>query len=909
MFAGQRLTGNGFSLQPLASQKRAIDVDSRFSAENTAGVQHSRVLVTTRLLTLFAFVVSCLIGAAETLPPDLEYFASRLHAAVFRNWDIVPHERLAKVLSTDKKEVDRLGREMGLTIPRPLSAEEVRRNVEIVLRRNWAIFPRTQIEELLAFTPEQFDDFLGKEIFLRALLANPPTGLARLKYRETTPSVRERAKWFAGNVSKHLRAVKATPEEPRLGYIKELTRAHNPGDRVAGTKPQKNEADLRHGWKVVSPANAKDVLHNAINDFAEYCRDVQHCRLAVTAGKEQGKTIALNLGRVESKAAEAYRLSIGREEISITSNTELGLARALVDLERRMGERGGPFLTAANETKAPSFSPRYVYSYFSLLTDVLGQDVVEAHPDGYLNELFHQDADGVWVYTLLEDLVPSPVFPEINKPSSIARLERLRNLVNRAGKRGLKVYIYLNEPRAQPFGFYEKHPEVKGQVEGNTAALCTSTEAVQKHLRQSFEKIFREVPGLGGVFVITASENLSNCYSHHYRNQISCPRCSKRPPEDVITECIRCMSEGVWAADPKAKFIVWDWSWHSVLGEDVPEKIIAKLPEGVELMADFERGTGIVRGGIPMNVEEYSISVVGPSPRAKVRSRQAKQFGLDYLAKIQLSTTWECGTVPFIPVPNLLWRKAEALESVDTRGVMATWTIGSYPSPNTDAFAIRNWNRDIKEEDGLRRIAARRYGEAAAEDAVRGWTKMSAVFNEEFPFSASPYAGPLQHGPCLPWYPSDIPGDYGRTTLFNCKDDWRHWTPPYPQDVMMKLLRHLCSRWDDGLQDLRKSIAKAPPERRRAAERDLGVAWMVGYYYRTYANALEFYGARDGGDLVSMKRHAAADLKETTEAFRLVRSDSRLGWEAELQYFYRPQDVLEKLISLDAIIAPMKHKN
>ena len=87
-----------------------------------------------------------------------------------------------------------------------------------------------------------------------------------------------------------------------------------------------------------------------------------------------------------------------------------GVFRGLIELERRMAERGSPFLIPTVETNRPAFAPRYVSSYFSLLTGVLGQDLVDPFPDGYLNELAHQDADGVWVYTLLEDLVPSPVF-------------------------------------------------------------------------------------------------------------------------------------------------------------------------------------------------------------------------------------------------------------------------------------------------------------------------------------------------------------------------------------------------------------------------------------------------------------------------------------------------------------------
>src|SRR5262249_51418445 len=159
-----------------------------------------------------------------------------------------------------------------------------------------------------------------------------------------------------------------------------------------------------------------------------------------------------------------------------------------------------------------------------------------------------------------------------------------------------------------------------------------------------------------------------------------------------------------------------------------PERIIKKLPKGVGLMADFERGTAIQRGGVPMKVEEYSLCVVGPSPRARIRAEQARNGGFDFLAKIQLSSTWECGTGPFIPVPNLLARKATAMHDIGVNGAMATWTIGSYPSPNTEAFAIQNWNPTLSESDVLRRIAAKRYNADAVDDAVRGWTKMSDAF-------------------------------------------------------------------------------------------------------------------------------------------------------------------------------------
>jgi outer membrane protein assembly factor BamB len=40
--------------------------------------------------------------------------------------------------------------------------------------------------------------------------------------------------------------------------------------------------------------------------------------------------------------------------------------------------------------------------------------------------------------------------------------------------------------------------------------MCTSTAAVERHLRGSFERLFREAPGLGGISIITAAENLTH---------------------------------------------------------------------------------------------------------------------------------------------------------------------------------------------------------------------------------------------------------------------------------------------------------------------------------------------------------------------------------------------------------------
>lgn len=90
------------------------------------------------------------IQQETTVSAHLDYFPSRLHAAIYRNWEIVPLERLAGVLQTTIPTLLQAGAEIGLSTPAPLKDELVRRNYETVLRRNWPVLPRAQIEALLA---------------------------------------------------------------------------------------------------------------------------------------------------------------------------------------------------------------------------------------------------------------------------------------------------------------------------------------------------------------------------------------------------------------------------------------------------------------------------------------------------------------------------------------------------------------------------------------------------------------------------------------------------------------------------------------------------------------------------------------------------------------------------------------
>lgn len=68
------------------------------------------------------------------------------------------------------------------------------------------------------------------------------------------------------------------------------------------------------------------------------------------------------------------------------------------------------------------------------------------------------------------------------------------------------------------------------------------------------------------------------------------------------------------------------------------------------LMCVSEWGKGIERDGVSSTVGEYSISSVGPGPRAKRHWALARERGLKTIAKVQVNSSWELSAVPYLPL-------------------------------------------------------------------------------------------------------------------------------------------------------------------------------------------------------------------------------------------------------------------
>lgn len=457
------------------------------------------------------------------------------------------------------------------------------------------------------------------------------------------------------------------------------------------------------------------------------------------------------------------------------------------------------------------FAPRIIRS---MKSDCWGKDGLShaelesanrVYTDHYLATAAGQGFDSVWVHVVLRETAPSNFFPRPD-PRQLVLLNRL---VEKAARHGLRVIVYLCEPRGlfADAPFWLKHPEARGRpmlcscddvnLSGINYGFCTSAPAVREFIEESCYNLFKKTPGLGGAFCITASEFYTHCFSHysyqHLQQKTSiirdyarspiwqpkywrqnyiktiyqlhhlvdeawiCPRCIRRNPSDVVAELIAVMNRGIKAAAPAADVIAWSWAW-SILESHPQKRLINLLPKDVILLTDWETcGDGQKQvAGKKYPVDEYSLSYIGPCNRFLRHVRLAKQRKMKVMAKLQLAATHELASVPYIPVPFNLAEKMNGLRKHKVDGFLGCWNIGGELSPMTRLAGKMSRAPAIPAIQALRETAAEEFGEEAADEVLKAWKLFSDGW-KEYPMSCPfTWHSPINYAPAF-YFPLEVP--------------------------------------------------------------------------------------------------------------------------------------------------------
>jgi len=549
----------------------------------------------------------------------------------------------------------------------------------------------------------------------------------------------------------------------------------------------------------------------------------------------------------------------------------------------------------------PRFKDRIVYSYSALYGDAFTSGLEYSFPESLLKAYQAVGINGIWCQAVLYKLTPFPFEPAMSEGWK-ERLEGLRKLTERMAKYGIRLFLYLNEPRCMPLSFFKKYPHLQGETFRLktdmdsapradaivNACLCTSTPEVQKYLTDSVSMLVREVPLLGGFFTITASENHTNCYSHQLNGETNCPRCKKRTRAEVIAEVNTLIYKAAASVKPDIRMIAWIWNWDDSMIADA----IDRMPKEIAVMAVSERAVEKVIGGVQTSVLDYSISVVGPGKMAKGVWETAHKAGHDAAAKCQFNNTWECSFTPFLPAFGQVYQHMTSLcrEGVDS--VMLGWTLGGFPSPTFSMLSPLFYQSESIPT--LRELYENVFPEASV-DAVEAAGRYFTEAFDHFPFHIKvAYRAPHLAGPSNLLYA--VPSGFESTMTGIPYDDLDNWRSMYPEDVFEEQFRLMSSQWEKGLHILseipKALIAQSP------ALRLLADAAEASYcHFRSVYLQIRFVRVRDGraaGDLAEIAR------EEALLAMRLAAvqaHDPTIGFDSANHYFYNRAALMEKYVN------------
>ncbi len=724
------------------------------------------------------------------------HFPTRMHAFIWRNWESVSLERMAKVLNTSTENILLAGRSMGLPAYREPGPEFEQRGYISLIRRNWNLISYNQILTLLNWNEEQLNQTLRDDDFLWIKVGGMKPECSPIQYLPPTSETKK-----------------------RCAEIKKIVE-NNFGEEL--NKPQGNRFAFIH---YLSAPDKNFIL----------------------------------------------------DTTSVNNDNE---------------------------------SIRFIYSYFAPFGDPLLHPELDPFPEGLLQRLNRQGVNGVWLHVVLHQLTASKIFPELGKDHE-KRLKNLRKLAKQTAKYGIRIYLYINEPRAMPLSFFKNRKNLMGFKDKDFATLCTSVPLVRTWVKESLSNVFSEVPELGGVFTITGSENLTNCWSRQQGNQ--CPRCSKRQPAEVIAEINKVIADGVWQGNPDAKVIVWDWGWPDGTAWGKNRRaadIIEQLPDNVYHMSVSEWSKPLERGGIKTTVGEYSISVVGPGPRALRLWKIAKNRGLKTIAKVQVNNTWELSAIPYLPVMNLIAEHIHNLQQANIDGLMLSWSLGGYPSPNLELVRYMEDHPSNTITQSLLEIATKRYGKKSASDVLKAWDSFSSAFTE-FPYGLSIYTAPMQYGSSNLLYFK--PTGKKATMLGFPFDDLEQWKGVYNTEILASQFEKLAKEWEKGLPFFKKAIEKTTtPAQNANVIEDYRFATTAWIHFNSVANQIRFIMIRDslnGNNLSkneSLRKIAIDEIQLARKMYQLSKEDSRIGFEASNHYYYFPLDFVEKVINCEYILKQLK---
>lgn len=553
------------------------------------------------------------------------------------------------------------------------------------------------------------------------------------------------------------------------------------------------------------------------------------------------------------------------------------------------------------------------------------KDDVDYFPDSYLKELADCGMNGVWMWVEWRKIAKTFLTPRT--ADGERRLKKLRSIARKCRRYGIGLWIFGIEPASFKPGdeLLAKHPELGGALFKSIdwRVWCPSEPKTIRYVEEAVADIFSQVPELGGFLNIANGESLSTCVDAHWdaptdtwKEDTRCPRCGDTEPWRLYARVSEAIVRGIRRAGGSQPYISWFYQ-----PTRCPERnqwvaeCAGHAPEGTTFMYNFESGLVKYDLGRFRCGGDYWLSQSGPGGPFKAVAVASAGARTRLGAKIQTCNSHEMATLPYVPVPGVLYRKYRAMRDCGVRDVLQGWLFGGAPSCMLQAAG--ELSRDVVDADErafLGRFARVFWGEESAETAVDAWESFSKAYSHYPLCNKMQYYGPFHCGIAWPLH--------ARIKMAGLRQTWR----PGGADVGDMIGECLAGydldeaeaaagRMADTLCDsavLARLGATAPAARKK----DLGImnafrlqvlaARDVFRFYRLRRDAIAAGERGDAGAasrFIAGMRSTVSSSKALTEAMLpLAAADERLGFHGEASSRqYDPASLEARLGNLDAL--------
>lgn len=834
-----------------------------------------------------------LVPVKENVELELPHFPTKMQAVIFRVWEMVDVGTIAKVLNTTEEIVRNLAEDMGLP-PQKNTKEWHERGYITIIKSLWHLLPYEQLCQMLGWDEERLAYTLKEDDVLHVKLGDFKPHCEPVFYAPLTESEKEITKKIKSVISQQANKELFLPEKLPFDFIDPIY----PTKRKITAQPDKYDVVLSENWSVSFDDDSCEIL-TAVDMFCEsICED-----WGISIGKNTATDKVIKINITDDKK-EYHKLVIKNSGIEIFAE-KTGVLRALTLLIDKARAEGGPYYNEEIIERNAVFHTRFLYSYCGLYGQAFDVPPEVSYPEKMLKAYAELGVNGIWTQAVLYKLIEFPFEPSVSEGWQ-NRLENLKQMVKTAKKYGIKVYLYINEPRNMPLAFFDKYPELKGHEYGGYASICTSSEGGKKYLFDSVSKLCSEVPDLGGLFIISRSENRTNCYSHIASfdsvissSEVNCPRCAQREGYEVVAEANKIIADAAHSVNPDIKVIVWPWAWTGPLftTENI-EKTLKIIPDHAAIMSVSEHDKPLLIGGVKNAIRDYSMSQIGPSDFTKNMWKMARESNHETFAKMQINTTWECSTVPSLPVYQLVIDHIENVKKEKVSGLMLGWTLGGYPSANLKVasgsfFKDLNNNSENQYESILKSIYREDY------ETVKKATDLFCEGFKEFPFNQTTlYNAPHNAGVSNLLY--EKPSGFKSTMTCYSYDDLGGWRTNYPEDIFENQYRKISEKWEEGLKLIENMEVS---EFKDVSE--------IGYsLFKSTYDQIRFVRARDrylnNDEPEKMKKImvevAKNELALAKKVYEIMRRNPSIGYEAANHYYFNQTMILEKMINCAYLI-------